>query len=636
MKLYIKYYALISGLIAAVFYLTTLAPSVVQIDSGELATVQITLGIAHPTGYPLFTLLGYLFSKIPLFSSKIFQMNLLALLYVSFGVGVFTYSVKFTLDNITSFNTKQIEPKRKKSQPEKTTIFQLNDFQKVTIALLSGLMLAFSKTFWYQSTSVEVYSLQILLFSLMILFLIKSFVNNDGEKNSKLWLTFSFVLALGFSNHMTSLLILPATAYLYFLQKGFNKISSRKLFYMILVFTCVLIIFYSYLPIRASQSPWLNWGNPIDFERLYRHISGFQYQVWLFSSFDSAKKQLAYYLSNLPKEFILTLILAIIGLVYSFKNHLKFFIFNLIIFLTTIFYSINYDINDIDSYFLLSYFSIALFSVFGMIWLMKRFSFFATTNNFLFFILFPVIQLFAIYQSVDQSKNYIYEDYTKALLQSLPQNSIVFGYQWDYFISPSYYFQFVENYRRDVAIIDKELLRRSWYYKQISTSHPDIIDGLKTEVELFLDALKPFERKENYDSNLLETLYRRIMTNLVSTNFTSREFHITPEIVENEMRRGEFSLPDGYDIAPHLLTFKVVNSSEYVEAPLPDFKLRIDKIKDKYQEAIIMIVSGMLIKRAVYERINNKDERSRIYLKKALEINPNVVVPNQLKDLVFN
>ena len=70
-----KYYSLITVLFVAEGYLFTIAPGVVQIDSGELATVQATLGIAHPTGYPLFTLIGYLFLKLPLPFTKIFQAN---------------------------------------------------------------------------------------------------------------------------------------------------------------------------------------------------------------------------------------------------------------------------------------------------------------------------------------------------------------------------------------------------------------------------------------------------------------------------------------------------------------------------------------------------------------------------------
>ena len=50
------------SIVAFIVYVRTLCPTVDFIDSGELATVAYTLGIAHPTGYPLFTLVGWIFS----------------------------------------------------------------------------------------------------------------------------------------------------------------------------------------------------------------------------------------------------------------------------------------------------------------------------------------------------------------------------------------------------------------------------------------------------------------------------------------------------------------------------------------------------------------------------------------------
>ena len=110
------------GLIVFIIYLITLAPSVVQIDSGELAAVQLTLGIAHPTGYPLYTILGYLFSLIPLPFTKIYQMNLLAAIYCAAAVGFFVQSVKLALDNIENFTAKKsvaLKKVRKKDRKEK-------------------------------------------------------------------------------------------------------------------------------------------------------------------------------------------------------------------------------------------------------------------------------------------------------------------------------------------------------------------------------------------------------------------------------------------------------------------------------------------------------------------------------------
>jgi len=640
-----KYYYLKTGFFVFIIYLTTLAPTVVKIDSGELSAVQSTFGIAHPTGYPLFTIIGYLFSLIPLPFRDIYKVNLLAAIWCAAGISVFVYTAKYVLDNINSFSLFKKEPqpksKKKKKIKENTAaaqVFSIPDNKKYLASIAGGLILAFSRTFWMQSTSVEVYSLHILLISLIILFLIKGFVEeNSSGKLSKHWILFTVFLALGFSNHMTTLLILPGVAYLFFIRYGFNKKSFTKIGVMLLVFFPILILLYSYLPIRASQNSLMNWGNPIDFERILRHISGKQYQVWLFSSTESAKKQLEYFFSTMPIEFSINLFIALVGVIYSFASARKFGIFILISFASTVLYSINYDIVDIDSYFLLAYIAVGFFSVFGIV---KLLSFLKIKNSYnisaALISLFILVHIFITYGKVDESDTYIYEDYTKEILRSVSKNAIIFSYQWDYFLSASYYYQLVERYRKDVVIIDKELLRRSWYYNQLEKTYPGVLDGLNNEKELFLNALEPFERDENFDSKLLENLYRRIMTNLVSTNIGKRDFYIGPELFENEMQRGEFALPEGYTLIPDGFLFKVVkNTKDYISAASRDFKIRIPERKDKYIENIInMFICPMLVRRALYELQFDKTEKAKLYIEKIQKDFPGYKISEGIRQAV--
>jgi len=451
---------------------------------------------------------------------------------------------------------------------------------------------------------------------------------------------FAVTLALGFSNHMTTLLIIPGVAYLYFVKNGFNTKSIKQIIFMLIIFFPILILFYSYLPIRASQNPSMNWGNPTDWEHIIRHISGQQYQVWLFSSTEAAAKQFNYFIGNLPKEFSLTLIIVVVGLIVSFIKAIKFFIFNIIVFLSTVLYSINYDINDIDSYFLLAYISLAFFSVFGIVQIIN----FTAKNKIKIIIpvsiliLFLGLQFYSNYDQVNQRNNFIYEDYTKTLINSLPKNSIVFSYQWDYFISAAYYFQLVENFRKDVTVIDKELLRRSWYYNQLETNHPNLLKGIKPEVEQFIEALKPFEReqKDKTNNQLLELLYRKIMTRLISTNINKHDYFIAPELVNGEMKRGEFQLPEGYTLVPYLFLFKVVNTGDYVNAPSPDFRIRFDSRDDKYVTSLRGFIASMLISRALYEVQFNKLDIARTYTMKLAADFPEFALPPALSNLKLN
>src|SRR5205085_4646944 len=57
--------------------LRTMAPTVYELDSAELATGAATLGIVHPPGYPLYTLVAHLFTLLPL-RDVAFRVNLLS------------------------------------------------------------------------------------------------------------------------------------------------------------------------------------------------------------------------------------------------------------------------------------------------------------------------------------------------------------------------------------------------------------------------------------------------------------------------------------------------------------------------------------------------------------------------------
>ena len=51
--------------VALLVYVLTLCPTVYWEDAGELVTVSHVLGIAHPPGHPLYSILGHLFTLLP-------------------------------------------------------------------------------------------------------------------------------------------------------------------------------------------------------------------------------------------------------------------------------------------------------------------------------------------------------------------------------------------------------------------------------------------------------------------------------------------------------------------------------------------------------------------------------------------
>src|SRR5262245_37255066 len=72
----------LAGVIPLTVYVATLTPTVAGGDAGEMITVAYLLGVAHPPGYPLYTMLAKLASLIP-FGTVAWRVNLFSALAAS-------------------------------------------------------------------------------------------------------------------------------------------------------------------------------------------------------------------------------------------------------------------------------------------------------------------------------------------------------------------------------------------------------------------------------------------------------------------------------------------------------------------------------------------------------------------------
>lgn len=552
-KYFLIYYPIFIAFVLLGLYSTTIATAVQHIDSGELAAVQWTLGIAHTSGYPLFTLLGFLWSKLPLGVAPITQLNILAMLYVVVGMSIFSVFLRKTIAHFTT------------------------PINAVIAATLGTFFTAFTPTVWEQSTATEVYSLHILMLSILLLLLYNVFESNA----KKGWIALTIALAFSFSNHLTTILIIPAVAYCFFSRNAIKeKITWWLLAQMLVIFAIILAVFYSYLPLRAAQQPILNWGNPINTENFWRHVTGTQYRIWIFSSSEVASKNLSQFIRNLPQEWNILLFAALIGVVFLGQKHKKMLWFTLITFFVTVFYPINYDIKDLAPYFLLAQLSIGIWVAWGIlaIWQWQKNKIIG--SSFLIVALFLLVKY--NYDLVNRRDVTMYADYTQAILSQVPENALIISHQWDYFITPYYYFHLVEKKYPNVVVVDKELLRRSWYYPQLARWYPDVMQPLQSATEQFLQAVRPFEQGEFFVPQEIEKSFRHFITQLIAQNIAKRPVYLGLEYVQNELNSGEITLPQGYTIIPAGLLLQVVpKNSGYVAATVPTHPIHFPKNKEK-------------------------------------------------------
>lgn len=567
-------------------YVLTLSPSVGFIDSGELAAVVSTFGIAHPTGYPVFTILARAFATLPLPMVPIQQLNLLSALVCAAAVVLLFLALRRLL--------------MRGGQQGGTTL--------ATISAAGGaLILAFSETFWSQALVIEVYPLH-LLFVSTVMYILARIMDavREGDGTDGRWLALGcYVLGLSFGNHMTTILLVPGLLYVYVSIYGWGGRSIRGLLVRGL-WTLAGLTVYAVLPIRASQGPPFSWGYVAELERFWWHITGKQYSVWIFSSTEAAGRQLTYFFDSLPKEFAYVgLALALVGVVALIIKNRRLAIASALFFVVCVAYAINYDIHDIDSYFLLAYTMVALWSAFGIRALASWFGRSQVEGWRIAAIigaLALVIQVWALAGVVSQREKYIVEDYTKLVLGPLPENAMILSYQWDFWLSASYYYQHVEKFRPDVAVVDKELLRRSWYLREIEGRIPWVIERSRAEVDAFLGEVYRFEHDLPYQGPVIEARFVGMIRAMIRGAMRDRPVYVTREI-EPELTAGLQRVPEG-------LAFRLVADTGFVETPFPIITYRPFAGMGQYEEKVRQWYAGAFLARAAYYQAGGRVEEA--------------------------
>ncbi len=611
---------LISAIVAAfsfLVYIQTMARSVPYIDGGELTTDLWTLGIAHPTGYPLYTMLGYLFVHIPILPEVAMRANLFAALCTSVAAGI-VYLVFFRAQVVFGSAAEKRGQKSghgKGSQASRQQSPIDTEFVRWS-SLIAAFVLAFSLTFWQESTRVESYSLQLILFSLIMFTWIGLYAT---PTKSRAFIA-GLVLGLGFTNHMTTILTLPALIFLAVLKYRDTRFSPKLILYT--VFGGVLAgLLYLYLPIRASQHPIMDWGNPDTLKTFIWQVTGKQFNTWMFSSFEVFKHQFWVFFSSLYAEYRIALPFVIVGMIVSFAYYRRLFWWAILLLIGDLVYATNYSIHNISSYFLLAYISLALFAAIGFRYVIQRFvpQKRLKAAALAALLIFPGFSGIMNFSRVDSHNDFAVEMYTRDILTSVPHNSVILSFQWDDWVSGSLYYQHVDHVRPDVIVIDKELLRRSWYAAQVHERYPFLFPAADPIYRAYQDNLRLFENDLPYDPNSIQHTYSEYIREIISGALRDgREVFVGPEI--------ESKYLNGYNKVPYGLLYELTKDTTYVpfgSGGLNGFRAA-QKIHNDYTQQILGFYTRMFIARAQYEYSFKHLHRTLAWLGKALEVDPSL------------
>ena len=184
-----RIYQLAAFLIPLVVYILTAYPDLTFTDNGELAAASASLGVAHPTGYPLFMILSHLWSFFQISDSLIRHYNLFSSFFTALSALMF---FNWTKQVFLSLNFKNINI----------------DF----MSLIAALNYSFGVVIWQQGISFEVYSLHLFMINSILYFIFKG----DRELNRRSILIAALFIGLSFANHLTTILLVPVLVYMHF------------------------------------------------------------------------------------------------------------------------------------------------------------------------------------------------------------------------------------------------------------------------------------------------------------------------------------------------------------------------------------------------------------------------------------
>jgi len=422
----------------SLLYLSTLCPTCYWYDSAEFPVAAHFLGICHPTGYPMYMMLGkYISFFSPADPAR--AMNALSLLFI-----LFTF-----LSYIRLLEKLNISP----------------------LPICIGLAIfAGSPVVWSASVVAEVYSFNLLLL-LGVILLEWTWVRSADIRYG---FAVSFLFGLGLGHHLTLIFTGPVL----FLNRLIITRKSRRgglgiSLHMILFLLGLSI--YLYLPVRAVVNPFFNVGDPDTISEFWRVIRGGEFYKYFLPT-----KPTSFEYSLLKPMVILWeqllpggMVLGIFGLIITYVKKVSCRGLLLCIAVLNSIFVVFYKVQDIE------YFSSPLLLVF-VIWIsiglhhLGEVSLLAGGKPvfksavvkkqsrpimviYTIFLLTCTGQLFFLRRDMDLHRFNGAMEYVESIFEVVPENAFLINkmtpVDW-YYIAPIWYAKYVLKQRQDLNLYD--------------------------------------------------------------------------------------------------------------------------------------------------------------------------------------
>ena len=407
--------------VALVVYVRTLLPGVSFGDWAEAEMVPAQLGILHPTGYPLYSLLGTLFSLFPI-ETVAYRANLLSAVAAAGAVGIMV-------------------------------LIAVRLGVRPVIAFAAALALAFTGTIWQEATISEMNGLHLFIVALL---LHRALVWRDERRDRDLLLG-ALLGGLCVSNHGLAITVVPIVV-LFVLADARREIRARPGLLIKAGATFVLgLVPYLYLPLRALAGPAEVYGPFLTLQGLFAHISGAQFRGDMhFTSIESVQAAWAALPQVSDQVLVLSnpafVVLGVFGIALLVLSDRWFGWLLLLLGIVNVYFYANY-LGDLSHYLLTSWLILAIGLAYAGETVVEivvqrggpRLSWIAYA-----LLILPAVLLASNWATHDESANRDGERFTAEVFAALPQDAVLVTY-WDA-LTPLSYKHCIEGVRPDVSL----------------------------------------------------------------------------------------------------------------------------------------------------------------------------------------
>nr|MBI5455397.1 DUF2723 domain-containing protein [Candidatus Levybacteria bacterium] len=557
--------------IPAIVYWFTKPPSVLWVDSGTMIAASYTLGIPNPPGFPFYMMASHIFSIVPIFN-VLTRLEFFSILFSILALYlIFRIIILIIKSDFFFFKSAKPNESLKIS-------FQPNKNLKYFAALFGAISFAFSYQYWSQSQNTEAFIFTdffLCLFIYILLFVQAkkvTFLSQINQKTNpfsqylfKCLLLLAFLYGLAAGANPTIAVLIPGVLFVMYLNR--RALNLKQAIVLGSVFLITLAIVYSYLPIRASAWPFVNWGNPQTWSLFIGQLRGeglniYEPQSGSINGFTGSPliffQSVSYFFYLLLIQFTPVLLpFLFTGGYFIYRKNKYLFWFLLTVILVNVFYAGLYYSGNRESWFILAWIICAIFIGIGFYYAVLRLSLKSKYINVLVLLCF--LPLLVWFIPLNRSQHYYSEDYAKNLYSSLNKNAILIG-TGDFSNSLGYYLRVADKFRPDVTPITANTFYVNKWYR----------DGLKHSTNI-----KVSEKLEDIIQYKAFDEYNRAMNSFIADNIDKHPIYVTHLTLRASALAatdaGQLVLDSRFKFIPHGLSLQVVPSSSNVKPDMKSF-----------------------------------------------------------------